>query len=61
MFLKRNLMAIRRLGQCPISNNTAESTEKRPHEGPSVEEGKKRKPYRRGSSDEDDADAASLD
>jgi hAT family C-terminal dimerisation region len=61
IFLKRNMMVIEKLGQGSISNNLGESTEKRPREGSSLDEGQKRKRYRRDGSDEDEENEAATD
>lgn len=61
MFLKRNMMTIKNLVQGSISNDFDKLTEKRLREGPSVEEGEKRKRYRRDSSDEDNENEAKID
>ena len=61
MFLKRNMMVIKNLGQGSIKNNVDKLTEKRPREEPSIEEGNKRRRDRRDSSDEENENEATID
>jgi hypothetical protein len=61
MFLKRNMMVIKNLGQGSIKNNVDKLTEKRRREEPSMEEGKKRRRDRCDSSDEDNENGATID